>query len=123
MPDTTANVLDFKPYKARRGEEFMNDRQVEHFRNIAREGLPIVIYNIPGRCSIGLDISTYRERNFVFRNLGGGGGAVMVPSGYWPVEANPRAQRPWPMRRTARSAVRRVANEIKGTNNSLFTSK
>ena len=35
MPDTTAaNVFDFKPYKAKRGEEYMNDRQVEHFRNI-----------------------------------------------------------------------------------------
>ena len=35
MPDTTAaNVFDFKPYKAKRGEEYMNDRQVEHFRHI-----------------------------------------------------------------------------------------
>jgi DnaK suppressor protein len=31
--DTTA-VLDFKPYKPKRGEEYMNDKQVEHFQNI-----------------------------------------------------------------------------------------
>jgi DnaK suppressor protein len=26
--------LDFKPYKVKKGEEFMNPNQVEHFRNI-----------------------------------------------------------------------------------------
>ena len=34
MPDSSATVLDFKPYKAKRGEEYMNDTQVEHFRGI-----------------------------------------------------------------------------------------
>lgn len=26
--------LAFKPYKAKRGEEYMNEKQIEHFRNI-----------------------------------------------------------------------------------------
>ena len=30
----TTAVLDFKPYKPKRGEEYMNDKQIEHFRNI-----------------------------------------------------------------------------------------
>ena len=31
MPDTTAaKVFDFKPYKAKRGEEYMNDRQLPY---------------------------------------------------------------------------------------------
>jgi DnaK suppressor protein len=35
MPNTdTTAVLDFKPYKPKRGEEYMNDKQVEHFQNI-----------------------------------------------------------------------------------------
>ncbi len=34
MPDTTTPALAFKPYKPKRGEEYMNARQVEHFRNI-----------------------------------------------------------------------------------------
>jgi len=37
MPNTdidTTTVLDFKPYKPKRGEEYMNDKQVEHFQNI-----------------------------------------------------------------------------------------
>ena len=29
-----SGVLDFKPYKAKRGEEYMNDVQVAHFRAI-----------------------------------------------------------------------------------------
>ena len=29
-----SGVLDFKPYKPRRGEEYMNDRQIAHFRAI-----------------------------------------------------------------------------------------
>ncbi|MDX1512580.1 MAG: RNA polymerase-binding protein DksA [Gammaproteobacteria bacterium] len=35
MPSTaTTSALDFKPYKPKRGEEYMNDKQVEHFRKI-----------------------------------------------------------------------------------------
>jgi len=36
MPNTedTTSVLDFKPYKPKRGEEYMNDKQVEHFQSI-----------------------------------------------------------------------------------------
>ncbi|RKZ35510.1 MAG: RNA polymerase-binding protein DksA [Gammaproteobacteria bacterium] len=34
MPESSTSVLDFKPYKAKRGEEYMNDKQVEHFRGI-----------------------------------------------------------------------------------------
>jgi len=35
MPNTdTTAVLDFKPYKPKRGEEYMNDKQIEHFRQI-----------------------------------------------------------------------------------------
>ena len=30
----TSTALDFKPYKARKGEEYMNDKQKEHFRGI-----------------------------------------------------------------------------------------
>ena len=29
-----SGVLDFKPYKPKRGEEYMNDRQIAHFRAI-----------------------------------------------------------------------------------------
>ena len=29
-----ANAFDFEPYKEKKGEEYMNDEQVEHFRNI-----------------------------------------------------------------------------------------
>ena len=29
-----SGVLDFKPYKAKRGEEYMNDLQIAHFRAI-----------------------------------------------------------------------------------------
>jgi DnaK suppressor protein len=34
MPDTITSVLTFDPYKAKKGEEYMNERQVKHFRNI-----------------------------------------------------------------------------------------
>jgi DnaK suppressor protein len=35
MPNTaTTALLDFKPYKPKRGEEYMNEKQIEHFRNI-----------------------------------------------------------------------------------------
>jgi DnaK suppressor protein len=35
MPNTaTTAVIDFKPYKPKRGEEYMNDKQIEHFRQI-----------------------------------------------------------------------------------------
>jgi DnaK suppressor protein len=34
MPESSTSVIDFKPYKSKRGEEYMNDRQVEHFRKI-----------------------------------------------------------------------------------------
>ena len=33
MPESTT-VLEFVPYRAKRGEEYMNDKQVEHFRKI-----------------------------------------------------------------------------------------
>ena len=29
-----SGVLDFKPYKPKRGEEYMNDEQIAHFRSI-----------------------------------------------------------------------------------------
>ena len=29
-----SSVLDFKPYKPKRGEEYMNERQIAHFRGI-----------------------------------------------------------------------------------------
>ena len=35
------------------------DGIVEHFRRVAAEGLPVVIYNIPSRSAIGLDGETY----------------------------------------------------------------
>jgi DnaK suppressor protein len=34
MPDNTGSVLEFKPYKPKRGEEYMNPKQEEHFRSI-----------------------------------------------------------------------------------------
>ncbi|MDJ0861604.1 MAG: RNA polymerase-binding protein DksA [Gammaproteobacteria bacterium] len=34
MPDTTASGLKFTPYKEKKGEEYMNDKQVAHFREI-----------------------------------------------------------------------------------------
>ena len=35
MPDNSAQKLhDFTPYKAKKGEEYMNEKQTEHFRNI-----------------------------------------------------------------------------------------
>lgn len=35
MPNSaTTAVLDFKPYKPKRGEEYMNEKQIEHFRKI-----------------------------------------------------------------------------------------
>lgn len=35
MPDNAAHKLHgFEPYKAKKGEEYMNDKQSEHFRNI-----------------------------------------------------------------------------------------
>lgn len=35
MPNTaTTSAIEFKPYKPKRGEEYMNDKQVEHFRKI-----------------------------------------------------------------------------------------
>jgi RNA polymerase-binding transcription factor len=34
MPETTTDIVDFKPYKSKRGEEYMNEKQVQHFRNI-----------------------------------------------------------------------------------------
>jgi len=37
MRDVAAPVLHFKPYKRKKGEEFMSDRQVEHFRSILLE--------------------------------------------------------------------------------------
>lgn len=34
MPETTTSALKFTPYKAKKGEKYMNDEQVEHFRQI-----------------------------------------------------------------------------------------
>ncbi len=34
MPETSISTIEFKPYKPKRGEEYMNDKQVEHFRSI-----------------------------------------------------------------------------------------
>jgi len=34
MPDTTAPIHGFKPYKEKKGEEYMNEKQLEHFRGI-----------------------------------------------------------------------------------------
>ncbi len=34
MPDTTTSGLKFTPYKEKKGEEYMNDKQVAHFREI-----------------------------------------------------------------------------------------
>ncbi len=34
MPDTAAQLHGFKPYKEKKGEEYMNDKQLEHFRSI-----------------------------------------------------------------------------------------
>jgi DnaK suppressor protein len=35
MPNTdTTSVLEFTPYKPKRGEEYMNDKQSEHFQSI-----------------------------------------------------------------------------------------
>lgn len=34
MSDISTPVLNFTPYKEKRGEEYMNDKQVEHFRGI-----------------------------------------------------------------------------------------
>lgn len=32
IKDSKSSVLDFKPYKEKKGEEYMNEKQVEHFR-------------------------------------------------------------------------------------------
>jgi len=34
MPDNTAQLHGFTPYKEKKGEEYMNDKQLEHFRSI-----------------------------------------------------------------------------------------
>ena len=34
MPENSATAFNFTPYKAKRGEEYMNDNQLEHFREI-----------------------------------------------------------------------------------------
>ena len=34
MPDTSAQLHGFEPYKEKKGEEYMNDKQLEHFRGI-----------------------------------------------------------------------------------------
>jgi len=34
QPETTGVVKDFKPYKIKKGEEYMSDGQVEHFRSM-----------------------------------------------------------------------------------------
>jgi DnaK suppressor protein len=34
MPDSTAQLHGFTPYKEKKGEEYMNDNQREHFRSI-----------------------------------------------------------------------------------------
>ena len=37
MADNLSSLLDYTPYKAKRGEEYMNDKQVEHFRDILQK--------------------------------------------------------------------------------------
>ena len=34
MPANSAPIHGFKPYKAKKGEEYMNEKQLEHFRGI-----------------------------------------------------------------------------------------
>jgi DnaK suppressor protein len=34
MPAKTAPIHGFKPYKEKKGEEYMNEKQLEHFRSI-----------------------------------------------------------------------------------------
>jgi RNA polymerase-binding transcription factor len=34
MPDSGALIHGFAPYKEKKGEEFMNEKQLDHFRNI-----------------------------------------------------------------------------------------
>jgi len=34
MSDSVNSALEFKPYKPKRGEEYMNEKQEEHFRSI-----------------------------------------------------------------------------------------
>jgi len=34
MPANSAPIHGFKPYKEKKGEEYMNDKQLEHFRGI-----------------------------------------------------------------------------------------
>lgn len=34
MPDNTAQLHGFTPYKEKKGEEYMNDKQLDHFRSI-----------------------------------------------------------------------------------------
>ena len=34
MPESTTSTLKFTPYKEEKDEEYMNDKQVEHFRQI-----------------------------------------------------------------------------------------
>jgi len=34
MPANSAPIHGFKPYKEKKGEEYMNDKQLEHFRSI-----------------------------------------------------------------------------------------
>lgn len=34
MPEHTAQLHGFTPYKEKKGEEYMNDKQLEHFRSI-----------------------------------------------------------------------------------------
>lgn len=34
MPDQSVSVVNFTPYKAKKSEEYMNDKQVQHFQSI-----------------------------------------------------------------------------------------
>lgn len=34
MPENTAQLHGFTPYKEKKGEEYMNDKQLDHFRSI-----------------------------------------------------------------------------------------
>lgn len=36
MPDNSAQLHGFTPYKEKKGEEYMNDKQLEHFRVILK---------------------------------------------------------------------------------------
>ena len=46
MPELSTSTLDFKPYKAKRGEEYMNEKQVEHFRKMLMEEVDRTLHHM-----------------------------------------------------------------------------